>query len=76
MKINRAHLISERERQVLRLIASEKTSSEIAAELYISTHTAISHRKNMMSKLEVKNVAGLVRVGFEYGVLQIPATAT
>jgi DNA-binding CsgD family transcriptional regulator len=63
--------ISRREKQVLQLIAHEKTSKEIAEQLYISDHTAISHRKNLMAKLKVKNSAGLVRRGFELGILEL-----
>lgn len=65
------HLISPRERTVLQLVAHEKTTKEIAAELYISSHTALSHRKNLMEKLEVKNTAGLVRRAFELGFLSL-----
>lgn len=61
--------ISSREEEVLRLIAFEHTSSEIAEALYISKHTAISHRKNLLKKFQVRNVAGLVRRGFELGIL-------
>ncbi len=61
--------ISPREQEVLRLIAYENTSQEIASKLYISNHTANSHRKNLMEKLHVKNTAGLVRRGFELGLL-------
>lgn len=61
--------ISTREKEVLTLIAYENTTKEIAAQLYISAHTAISHRKNLMMKLDVKNTAGLVRRGFELGLL-------
>lgn len=61
--------ISKREREVLELIANEFTTAEIAKKLYISCHTAQTHRKNMMCKLNVKNTAGLVRVGFERGYL-------
>ena len=64
-------LISKRERQVLRLIANEYTIKEIASELYISPHTAVTHRKNLMQKWEVKNAPGLVRKGFELGILQV-----
>ena len=63
--------ISNREKEVLFLIAHEKTSKEIANELFISIHTALSHRKNLMEKLEVKNTAGLVRRGFEIGLLKL-----
>ncbi len=62
--------ISNRERQVLNLIAYEYTSKEIAQELNISAHTVDSHRKRLMEKWEVKNTAGLVRVGFQSGVLR------
>ena len=64
--------ISKREHEVLRLVAHEMTAKEIAAELFISNHTAISHRKNLMEKLEVKNTAGLVRRAFELGFLSLP----
>jgi len=63
--------ISSREREVLHLIAYENTSQEIASKLYISNHTAITHRKNLMDKLHVKNAAGLVRRGFELGFLHL-----
>ena len=63
--------ISKREVEVLELTAHEFTVKEIAAELYISSHTALSHRKNLMAKLEVKNMAGLVRRGFELGFLKL-----
>jgi len=63
--------ISAREREVLQLIAYENTSHEIASKLYISSHTANSHRKNLMEKLDVKNTAGLVRRGFELGFLHL-----
>ena len=61
--------ISNREKEVLTLIAFENTTKEIAAQLYISAHTVLSHRKNLMIKLDVKNTAGLVRKGFEIGLL-------
>ncbi len=64
-------LLSRREREVLELIANEYTSDEIANKLFISNHTAHSHRKNLLSKLSVKNAAGLVRRGFELGFLEL-----
>ena len=56
---------------MLRLIAQEYTDKEIAEKLYISPHTAISHRKHLKEKLEVKNTAGLVRAGFELGLVEL-----
>jgi len=51
--------LSEREKEVLRLVAMGKINKEIAEALYISTHTVITHRKNITNKLEIKTVAGL-----------------
>jgi len=62
--------ITKREQEVLDLIANEHSSKEIANRLYVSYETIISHRKNIMRKLDVKNVAGMVRAGFETGLLR------
>ena len=63
-------LITIRERQVLKLIAYEYSTREIACALFVSYDTALSHRKNLLRKMAVKNVAGLVRVAFEQGFLR------
>lgn len=52
--------ISEREIQVLKMIACGMPSRQIAAKLYISKHTVISHRKNLIEKFGVKNTAELI----------------
>ncbi len=61
--------LTRRETEVLKLIAREYTSHQIARELYISFHTVESHRKNIHSKLGVKNLAGLVKYALENGLL-------
>jgi len=63
--------ITSREKEVLRLIAYEHRTHEIAEKLYISQYTVETHRRNLLKKLEVKNVAGLVRKGFEIGYLEL-----
>jgi len=63
--------LSIREIEVLNLLAYEATSQEISEKLFISKNTAKSHRKNLLSKLKVRNTAGLVRRGFELGYLSI-----
>ncbi len=68
--MNTSTLISRREREVLLLVAYEHSTIEIAKKLFISPHTVISHRKNLKSKMGVKNTAGLIRVGFETGILR------
>jgi DNA-binding CsgD family transcriptional regulator len=64
LKINRPEKtnhtgLTEREIDVLKLIAFGKTNKEIADELYISIHTVISHRKNITEKLGIKSISGL-----------------
>jgi len=68
--------ISNRESEVLRLVAYEYTNIEIAKTLCISHHTVDSHRKSAMVKLKVKNTAGLIRRAFELGILQINKMST
>lgn len=63
--------VSIREKEILKMVSLEHTTKEIAEALYISAHTVISHRKNLMCKLDVKNSAGLVRKAFEQGLLSI-----
>lgn len=51
--------LTNREREVLRLIAMGNTNKSIAETLFISTHTVISHRKNITEKLGIKSIPGL-----------------
>lgn len=60
---------SDREHQILRLIAQGKTSEEIARSLRISELTVKTHRRNMMQKLSVNNTAQLVSKALEMGYL-------
>jgi DNA-binding NarL/FixJ family response regulator len=53
--------ITKREQEILNLVASGKTSSDIAEILFLSTRTVESHRYNLMQKLGIKNAAGLTR---------------
>ena len=61
--------LTERERQVLLLIARGKSNDEIAAELFISPHTAKTHVKRIMMKLHAHDRAQLVIVAYESGLL-------
>jgi DNA-binding NarL/FixJ family response regulator len=58
--------LSPREKEILQLIAEEHTSSEIASLLFISEKTVEKHRASLMEKLNVRNLAGLVRVAVKY----------
>lgn len=71
-KLDKSNFIPEltrREKQILILITEEFTTPEIAKKLFISVNTAESHRKNLLHKLNAKNVAGLVRIAMEKGLL-------
>jgi DNA-binding CsgD family transcriptional regulator len=60
--------LSKRERQVLSLIVAGKSSKQIAAELGISFKTAVTHRASLMGKLDVHEVASVVRVAIRQGL--------
>jgi DNA-binding NarL/FixJ family response regulator len=51
--------LSVREKEVLKLVALGMTNKEISEKLFISTHTVITHRKNITAKLGIKTIAGL-----------------
>jgi len=51
--------LTEREIEVVKLVANGKTNKEIADKLFISIHTVISHRKNITEKLGIKSISGL-----------------
>jgi DNA-binding NarL/FixJ family response regulator len=62
--------LSIREREVLQLIAEGKSGKEIGGILGISAKTADSHRTNIMQKLNIHEVAGLVRYAIREGLVQ------
>jgi len=61
--------LSSRELQVLELIAREYTTNEIAAKLFISKHTVETYRKNLLLKLDAKNLAGLTKHAIYLGLI-------
>ncbi len=60
--------LSDREQEILKLISKGLTSKEIAEELFISPRTVEAHRTNLMQKLQIKNIAGLIR----FALLNLP----
>lgn len=62
--------ISKRELEVLQLIAEQMTTAEIAKQLFISPNTVESHRKKLLEKFQVDNIAGLIREAIRRGYLQ------
>jgi len=61
--------LTAREKDVLKLIAEEFNTHEIADKLFISTNTVETHRKNLMIKLNAKNIAGLVKFAIQTGLI-------
>ncbi|NOT73980.1 MAG: response regulator transcription factor [Cyclobacteriaceae bacterium] len=61
--------LSDREIEVLRLIAQEFSNGEIAEKLFISIRTVDTHRRNLLEKLQVKNTVGLVKYAIEKGII-------
>jgi DNA-binding NarL/FixJ family response regulator len=62
-------VITRREKEILGLIADGSTNAEIAAKLFISAFTVETHRKNLLTKFEVKNTASLIRKAAASGLI-------
>lgn len=62
--------LTEREIEIVNLIAMENTTNDISMQLGISVNTVENHRKAIFSKLEVKNVAGMMREVAKLGYLK------
>jgi DNA-binding NarL/FixJ family response regulator len=60
--------LSSREIEIIELVAHGLSNKEIADELFISIHTVLTHRKNLMQKLGIKNTAGLVVFAVQNGL--------
>jgi len=60
--------LGDREIEVLQLIAEGLTSGEIAARLHISTNTVDTHRRNLMKKLDLHNIADLTKYAIREGL--------
>lgn len=67
---------SQRELEILNLIASELTINEIAVALYISPDTVKTHRRRLLAKMDVRNTAGLIRKAFERKILVLEGQVT
>ena len=60
-------LLTEREIEILKLISEGLSNKEIGDKLFISHRTVDTHRTNLMKKLEVSNIAGLIRYAIKNG---------
>lgn len=69
MKEGGGDMLTDRELEIVRLIASGMKSSEIAKQLFISVNTVETHRKNIFSKTGVKNAVGLSHYARKHGII-------
>ncbi len=61
--------LSDRETEIIRLIAAGFSNKEIGEKLFISHRTVDTHRTNMMKKLNVSNIAGLISYSIRHGLV-------
>ncbi|MBG38385.1 MAG: hypothetical protein CL857_00515 [Cryomorphaceae bacterium] len=62
-------ILSERENEIIKLVAEGNTNGKIAELLFLSNHTVNTHRKNIMAKLGVKNTAGIVMYAVKMNIV-------
>lgn len=67
---NATYLLTDREIEILKLITSGLSNKEIGDQLFISHRTVDTHRTNLMKKLEINNIAGLIRFAIKNGYIQ------
>lgn len=61
--------ITKRELEVIKLIAKEYTTQQIADELFVSTNTVATHKRNLFVKMDIKNSVGMIRKAAEWGLI-------
>jgi DNA-binding NarL/FixJ family response regulator len=66
---NQIPVITRREKEVLELIADGMTNNEIAQKLFIGVSTVDTHRKNLLSKFDVRNTAALVKIAMQLNLI-------
>jgi len=62
-------MITKREIEVVKLIAQEYTTQEIADKLFVSTNTVATHKRNLFVKMDVKNSVGMIKKAVEWGLI-------
>ena len=66
-----ASKLSEREKDIVRLVAKGLTNKEIADKLFLSIHTVTTHRKNISAKLGIRTISGLTTYAILNGLVNI-----
>lgn len=68
---NSVSSITPRERQILKFLAEGKSTKQIALQLYVSVKTIEANRRQIMEKLEIDNLAGLIKYAIRQGLVTI-----
>ena len=68
-ELHEAPRLTKREKEILKLVTEGKTSVAIAEELFLSPLTVDTHRKNLMQKFAVKNVAELIKTAIQQNLI-------
>jgi DNA-binding NarL/FixJ family response regulator len=66
-----SHVLTDREREVLQLLAEGKSTKRIALKLHISVKTVETHRRQMMNKLDIHTVAELTKYAIRKGLTSL-----
>ena len=66
-----ADSLTDREREILTLIAQGRTTAEIAADLFLSPHTVQSHRDHIMTKLDLHSKGALIKYAISRGLIDL-----
>jgi DNA-binding NarL/FixJ family response regulator len=67
--VENAPVLTRREKEVLELISDGLTTQEIADKLFVSPTTVDTHRKNLLLKLEAKNVAAMIKAAAKFKLI-------
>jgi DNA-binding CsgD family transcriptional regulator len=62
-------ILTDREKEIIRLLAQGKESKEIATLLFMSSHTVDNHRRNMINKIGVRDTTGLIQISRMVGII-------
>ena len=61
--------VTKRELEVLKLIAQQYTTQQIADTLFLSTNTVATHKRNLFVKMDVKNSVGMIKKAMDWGMI-------
>jgi DNA-binding NarL/FixJ family response regulator len=70
-ELNSVERLSPRQTEILKLLAEGKTTKQIALDLSISAKTVESHRAQLMERLDIHDLAGLVRYAIKTGLVEV-----